>query len=144
MASQLNWTCAKIISERLNMPFPLERGANKDSLSEMCYSGGVVRDGRSAWQLGNFFISFYVEVDDVLPLLGSVSFFTVKEGAYILSGSIDSWRQVLIEGLSPNSITETRRALGFIFSYIKDAGFSELFDNYQRVPQDDGTFILRG
>jgi hypothetical protein len=140
----INWTCAKIISDRLGTPFPLEGGANKGSLSEMCYSGGVVKDGRKAWQLSNFFISFYVEIVDILPLLGGISFFQVKEGAFVLNGSIEAWRQILIEGLSPNSTTETREALGFIFSYIKDAGFASLFDNFKRIPCEDGTFILRG
>ena len=142
--SQINWLCVKAISDRLKMPYPLALGADKDILSEMCYTGGVVRDGRTVWQLDNFFISFYVEAEDILPLLGRVSLFTVQQGAYVLNGSISSWRDLLIDGLRYDNTTEARQVLGFIFSYIKDAGFASLFDKYQRVPCEDGTFILRG
>lgn len=142
--SSLNWSCVSAIVERTGMIPPVASTDDLESLATMCRASGLRgRQCGTSWELDNFYMSFYIEIDDVLPILeiSSPSLLRTQEG-FILSGSISCWVQALTFGLVPSSTTETREVLGYILAYLNTAGFGSTLEHLSRGLHMDGTVLL--
>jgi hypothetical protein len=87
------------------------------------------------YELGHFTLSFYVETDQVMTLIGlsTLRVLTIREGCYILTTDILGWRDLIVKGLTKQQSTEVRRVLNVILAYLRDNGFSDLFSEYKRL-----------
>jgi len=103
----------------------------------------VIEKGKG--ELGHFYVSFYVETEDVYSILSlsQLQMLKLDNGVYILTTNILGWRDVITHGLSKDSSEETRKVLNYIFAYLRDNGFSSLFSKYRRKNLAfDGTIVL--
>ena len=103
----------------------------------------AVSQGKS--ELGHFYISFYVETDDIYGIisLSNTQLLELSSGCYVLTNNVLGWRDTIVHGLSKETSKETRQAVNYIFAYLRDNGFSSLFAKYKRKNLAfDGTIIL--
>lgn len=61
----------------------------------------------------------------------------------IAVGTLAEWRDCLIAMLREWESTEMRQCLGTIMVYLEHEGLGDLFQEYTKHMQPDGTFILR-
>ena len=103
----------------------------------------AVKKGKG--ELGHFYISFYIETDDIYGVvsLSNSQLLQLSGGCYVVTNNILGWRDTVVQGLSKESSTETRRVANHIFAYLRDNGFGALFARYKRrnLPFD-GSLIL--
>ena len=103
----------------------------------------VVRKGKS--ELGHFYISFYIETDDIYGVisLSNSQLLQLTDGCYVVTNNILGWRDTVVHGLSKDTSPETRRVANYIFAYLRDNGFGSMFAKYTRKNLAfDGTIIL--
>lgn len=96
-------------------------------------------------ELGHFYISFYIETSNIYGVvsLADIQLLQIKEGAFILTTNVLGWRDVIVNGLSKDSSTETRRVVNYIFAFMRDNGFAPMFSKYRRINLPlDGSVIL--
>ena len=96
-------------------------------------------------ELGHFYVSFYVETEDVYSILSlsNTQMLKLDEGKYVLTNNILGWRDVVVHGLSKDTNKETRQVVNYIFAYLRDNGFGSMFAKYARKNLAfDGTIIL--
>lgn len=114
---------------------------------------GYLRTRESDVALRHIFVSYLVETDkdgmlDLLKL-GRLSILPAESHPAIqvavLSGSLDEWREVIIQGSHPQAYsTSVRQLLNEISRHLASAGLADFFVGMKQEKLRDGTFALTG
>lgn len=96
-------------------------------------------------ELGHFYISFYIETEDIYGVLSlsESKLLKLSEGCYVLTDNVLGWRNTVVNGLSKDTSKATRQVANYILAYLRDNGFGAMFAKYKRTNLAfDGTIIL--
>jgi len=73
---------------------------------------------------------------------GNLHKFEFLNQIILLSGTLREWKDTIIVSLIPQAKKEHREAYGKVLLYMEINGYRLLFNNYKKIMQEDGTFIL--
>jgi len=146
--THLSLDMVQALSRRVGVVSPIEATTKIDP-AVLCGSMAlrdhsvVLKDRKN--ELSHYYLSFFVETDDVIGLLklGDLKMLEVCEETYILTGNILEWRQLVVQALKKDTSTSVREVANYLLAYLRDNGFGSLFNEFERKSLPiDGTMVL--
>ena len=134
----LSWPTLELLAGSRPQQSAIDARLELQSPATQCAVLGL-RDPKSVLmscgkEMEHSMLSFHIATENIDDMIqnSDVNILKWKQDAFIVSGTIRAWYHLVVNGLKPESTTETRQILAEVYAYLRDSGFADMFSKYEK------------